>query len=114
MAKKNSEIEENKSETPGSGDVENSDVTAEELGADQVQEKMDEEQERGYRGVKVDKTPNENYTVAGVTKNLPTPETDPELARQAGSPKFVHAEQSKAESERAKKYHESRRKKEGE
>jgi hypothetical protein len=98
------EIEQNKKETPGSGDLQNSDVTAEDLGAGEVQEKMDEEQEKGYRGTKVDKTPNENYTVAGVTQNLPTPETDPEMARRAGSSKFVHAEDAEREKRRAGEY----------
>ncbi|HLA96318.1 MAG TPA: hypothetical protein VK612_11405 [Pyrinomonadaceae bacterium] len=33
------------------------------------------ESEKGFFGVEVDQTPNENYTVSGVTKGLPTPET---------------------------------------
>lgn len=41
----------------------------------QVQEAMDEEQEQGFRGQKVDPTPNENYTVEGVIAEKPTPET---------------------------------------
>lgn len=45
-------------------------------GASQVQSKMDEFTEQGFRGVAVDPTPNENYTVAGVTGGAPTPETD--------------------------------------
>lgn len=60
----------------------------EELGADQVQEIVDKEQEQGFAGIKVDPTPNENYTLAGVTKKAPTPETDPEQAKLAGSSKF--------------------------
>lgn len=39
--------------------------------------------ERGYIGQKVDPTPNENYTVAGVTAGKPTPETDEALAAEA-------------------------------
>ena len=35
-----------------------------------------QEQEQGFRGSEVDPTPNENYTVAGVTSGAPTPETD--------------------------------------
>lgn len=31
---------------------------------------------KGYRGVQVDTTPNENYTVAGVLAGKPTPETE--------------------------------------
>lgn len=46
-----------------------------------AQEAMDAEQEQGFRGVAVDPTPNENYTVAGVTAGKPTPETDPEHRR---------------------------------
>ena len=48
--------------------------------------------ERGYIGQKVDPTPNEAYTVAGVTEGQPTPETDEDAraeadaaAREAGS-----------------------------
>ncbi len=40
-----------------------------------LQSTLDEETTQGFRGVETDKTPNENYTVAGVTKGLPTPET---------------------------------------
>lgn len=40
-----------------------------------VQSQMDEEQEQGFRGTKVDETPNENYTVSGVTSGAETPET---------------------------------------
>jgi hypothetical protein len=47
-------------------------------GREQVQSKMDEITAQGFRGVKVDPTPNENYTVAGVTAGAPTPETDVE------------------------------------
>jgi len=60
-----------------------------ELGGKQVQEKMDEEQEKGYRGFVPDPTPNENYTVAGVTKGAPTPENNPQAAADAGSTKFA-------------------------
>lgn len=41
-----------------------------------VQAAADIETEQGFRGVKADPTPNENYTVAGVTSGAPTPETD--------------------------------------
>jgi len=40
----------------------------------QVQGALDEEQGQGFRGTEVDMTPNENYTVAGVSKGLPVPE----------------------------------------
>lgn len=55
-------------------------------GAEQVQEKMDEITEKGYRGVAVDPTPNEAYTVAGVTSGAPTPETDVEAEKAARGP----------------------------
>ena len=54
-----------------------------------VQETMDAEQEQGFRGTKVDPTPNEAYTVAGVTSGQPTPETDPELRAQARARAFT-------------------------
>ena len=44
-------------------------------GQAEVQAKMDEETEQGFSGTKADPTPNENYTVAGVTAGAPTPET---------------------------------------
>lgn len=40
-----------------------------------VQKTVDEETEKGYRGQQVSVVPNENYTVAGVTRGAPTPET---------------------------------------
>lgn len=40
-----------------------------------VEAKVAAEYEQGFRGVEVDKTPNENYTLAGVVAGLPTPET---------------------------------------
>lgn len=46
-----------------------------EAGNAEVQEKIDAESEQGYRGFVADTTPNENYTVAGVTSGKPTPET---------------------------------------
>lgn len=55
------------------------------LGASEVQKNMDVEQEKGYRGAAVDPTPNENYTVAGVTAGKPTPETDAKAAAAAAS-----------------------------
>jgi hypothetical protein len=50
------------------------------LGQDEVQQAFDEAREKGYFGVTPDPTPNENYTIKGVTKNAPTPETDDALA----------------------------------
>jgi hypothetical protein len=42
-----------------------------------------QEIEQGFRGTEVDPTPNENYTVAGVTSGAPTPETDVDSAVEA-------------------------------
>jgi hypothetical protein len=42
----------------------------------EVQSAMDEATERGYFGVEVDETPNEHYTLKGVTAGKPTPETE--------------------------------------
>lgn len=44
-------------------------------GTAQVDKLITEETEQGFRGVEVDQTPNENYTIAGVTSGKPTPET---------------------------------------
>ncbi len=49
----------------------------------EVQEQVDRENAQGFRGVEVDPTPNENYTVAGVTSGAPTPETDDDAAEEA-------------------------------
>ncbi|HEX4811689.1 MAG TPA: hypothetical protein VFV66_02910 [Nonomuraea sp.] len=51
--------------------------------AEQVQDAVDVETSQGYRGEEVDPTPNENYTVAGVTSGKPTPETDEKQAAKA-------------------------------
>lgn len=58
-------------------------ANADSAAGDQVQAAVDAETERGFRGVEVDQTPNEAYTVAGVTSGQPTPETDPEAAELA-------------------------------
>jgi hypothetical protein len=47
-------------------------------GQAEVQKNVDEAEEQGFIGVEVDETPNENYTVAGVTSGKPTPETERE------------------------------------
>lgn len=51
---------------------------------EQVQETVDKETAQGFRGTEVDLTPNENYTVAGVTAGADVPEAqeDPVLARR--------------------------------
>lgn len=41
-------------------------------------QKLDEANEKGYLGEVADKTPNQNYTVAGVTKGAETPESSPD------------------------------------
>lgn len=46
----------------------------------EVQKRVDKETEQGFRGIETDPTPNENYTVQGVTAGKPTPETDPDHA----------------------------------
>ncbi len=59
------------------------DAIAADTSAAEVQAKADEDQARGFRGVEVDPTPNENYTIAGVTSGAPTPETDDDAAETA-------------------------------
>lgn len=56
-----------------------------ERGSAEVQDKVDVETEQGFRGVETDPTPNENYTVQGVTKGAPTPETDAGTADEAAA-----------------------------
>lgn len=58
-------------------------ATTADLGEKEVQQRVDKEQEQGFVGVEVDPTPNQNYTVSGVTKGLPTPETDESAAAKA-------------------------------
>ena len=59
-------------------------VTARDAKSDtaDVQKQMDKITEQGYVGYDNDPTPNEHYTVAGVVAGKPTPETDPEHARE--------------------------------
>lgn len=45
-------------------------------GAAEVQKIADEEVEQGFRGVEVDETPNDHYTVEGVLAGKPTPESE--------------------------------------
>lgn len=49
---------------------------ADDAGEAEVQATFDEANEKGYFGEVPDKTPNENYTLKGVTSGKPTPETD--------------------------------------
>lgn len=48
-----------------------------------AQEAFDAEHEQGFRGTKVDPTPNSAYTVAGVVAGEPTPETDMDMRAQS-------------------------------
>jgi hypothetical protein len=48
----------------------------------EVQKAVDKAEEKGYLGVEVDPTPDEHYTVSGVLAGKPTPETDPDHARE--------------------------------
>lgn len=51
----------------------------------EVQKQVEKEEEQGFRGVEVDPTPNENYTLAGVVAGKPTPETDRDAAEKAAT-----------------------------
>lgn len=44
-------------------------------GQAEVQSAFDEAADKGYFGTTPDDTPNENYTLSGVTSGKPTPET---------------------------------------
>lgn len=57
-------------------------IEADKTAAD-VQKQVDEDQARGYRGIEVDPTPNDAYTVQGVTSGAATPETDDAAAEEA-------------------------------
>lgn len=57
--------------------------TKKDLGQAEVQKLAEEEAEQGFRGVKVDPTPNHHYTVPGVLAGKPTPETDDKQAAKA-------------------------------
>lgn len=49
---------------------------SDDLGQAEVQAKFDEANSKGYWGETPDDTPNENYTLKGVTSGKPTPETE--------------------------------------
>ena len=75
-----------------------------------IEDRLNQEQSQGFRGIEVDKTPNEAYTVAGVTRGAPTPETDADLAREVRmdtglglSPLEASAREKEQESKNAKK-----------
>ena len=67
-------------ESKGTSDSTSSKSKPTQSTASAVDARLIKEQEQGFRGVEVDPTPNENYTVSGVTSNAPTPETDVSLA----------------------------------
>lgn len=52
----------------------------------QAQDAMDAITDKGYRGTVPDETPNENYTVAGVTSGAPTPETTRGVTDRVAAP----------------------------
>jgi hypothetical protein len=54
-------------------------------GQAEVQDAFDAANEKGYFGVTTDPTPNENYTLQGAGKGLPTPETDDEQAAKVAA-----------------------------
>ena len=57
-------------------------------GEAEVQANVDEANEQGFLGTRVDPTPLENYTLEGVTSGKPTPETDADLAAEARDTSF--------------------------
>lgn len=62
-------------ETSPEGQAAKAQAEANAPGAAEVQHAMDKATEQGFIGVETDDTPNENYTIAGVTSGAPTPET---------------------------------------
>lgn len=58
-------------------------VAADQQVASGPQEVIDRETAQGFRGVEVDPTDNEAYTLKGVTSGMPTPETDEAAAEAA-------------------------------
>ncbi len=52
-------------------------------GQAEVSRAVEDTNEQGFFGTAVDPTPNDNYTVAGVTSGKPTPETDAKAAEKA-------------------------------
>jgi hypothetical protein len=75
-------------------------VTADTQVASGPQDAVDRETAQGFRGVEVDPTPNENYTLAGVTSGAPTPETDDGAAEDARKAQADVARQANGVAER--------------
>ena len=65
------------------GKTDESAVRKAEQGNEAVQAVFTEELEKGFRGPKIDPTPNEAYTVQGVVAGELTPETDHDAAVKA-------------------------------
>lgn len=63
--------------------VENLAADADAPGNAEMQKTVDKAEAQGFYGVEVDPTDNEAYTVAGVVKGAPTPETDAKAADKA-------------------------------
>lgn len=66
----------------------------------QVQAIVDVETEQGFRGVEVDKTPNEAYSLAGQNAGAPTPETDEATKKAAAEGQAEVAKQANGVGER--------------
>ena len=64
------------------GEPENQPVPAGDEVAKAVQHATDKAQKQGFFGVETDPTPNEHYSVSGVTAGKPTPETDTDHGRE--------------------------------
>lgn len=73
---------------------------ADQSNAGQVADNVAQETRQGFRGVEVDPTPNENYTLAGVTSGAPTPETDDAAAEEARKAQADTARQANGVAER--------------
>lgn len=53
-------------------------VDGEDGGGSEVTEKMNEGLSKGYVGIRIDTTPQKNYSVEGVTSGAPRPDAQPE------------------------------------
>lgn len=58
-------------------------ATAKQNESTSTEDKAADETAKGYVGADTDPTPNESYTVGGVTSDKPTPETDAKAAEAA-------------------------------
>jgi hypothetical protein len=63
--------------------------TGHDAGQAEMQKRTDEAEKKGFLGIEVDPTPNENYSMEKPDE-WRTPETDPGMAAKAGSAKFQH------------------------